>query len=143
MNMTMSTSRGSWKQAHHIHRIVSWAREVPPYGVAVPNSLIQYSSRFLRWRVLILGLLVEWYIFSKKRTFKDNTEWLGWLKCWYRLWLPAWLISDRWPFIRLLSRPLVSSTYNVQSTERALQSIDNIRRFTIEIIKISCGIDFG
>jgi len=27
-----------------------------------------------------------------------------------------------------------------QSTERALQSIDNIQRFTSEIIKSSCGI---
>jgi len=29
MTMTMSTSRGSWKYTHHIHRIASWAREVP------------------------------------------------------------------------------------------------------------------
>ena len=71
MSMTSLTSLRAAKEPNHIDRAASWAGKIPyriylslqPYGAAVPNSLIQNSSRCLRSGVLRLGLLTGWYIF--------------------------------------------------------------------------------
>ena len=82
MSMTSLTSLRAAKEPHHIDRDVSWAVKIPyriyfalqPYGAAVPNSLIQNSSRCLRSGVLRLGLLVGWYIFSSILILKKRRE---------------------------------------------------------------------
>ena len=67
MSMIPLTSLRAAKEPHQIDRAASWAGKISyriylslqPYGAAVPNSLIQNSSRCLRSGMLRLGLLVR------------------------------------------------------------------------------------